>query len=206
MINLWPSEVASYYTRRLPDLRRRGKRWRGRCPIHCGKHDSFSVDPENGLWRCWSDCARGGDIFALEMALTGAAWREAVVKVERIIGRPLLDRPASQAERRALAAQRAREQGDLRDAEAWQIAIVAMVEEILDRLPEAVPERYAPTQLLLRIRLLHGTALLGVFRDWAEQDPRLTAALAYAGARAWRRQCDRLARFIVAGEKVNDAA
>lgn len=77
MIILSRSEVAVYYAARVLDLAQRGKRWRGRCPIHCGKHDSFSVDPETGLWRCWSVCARGGDIITLEIALTSAPWLEA---------------------------------------------------------------------------------------------------------------------------------
>ena len=103
MIELAPHEVAKYYAVRVPDLRQRGKRWRGRCPIHHGKHDSFSIDPEAGLWRCWSGCGCGGDVIALEMALTGARLRDAVADVEQIIGRALLHRPATRAERRALA-------------------------------------------------------------------------------------------------------
>jgi DNA primase len=206
MITLSRSEVAAYYALRAPDLRQHGKRWRGRCPIHSGKHDNFTVDSETGLWRCWSGCGRGGDVTTMEMALTNMVWRDAVKAIEEIIGRPLLKRPASQEERRALAQRLARERQDLRAAETWQIAIVSMMEDVLDRLPEAAPERYAPTQLLLRVRPLQGSALLALFRDSMARKPRLTAGLVYAGARARQRQCDRLARFIVAGSKVNDEA
>src|ERR1700722_5188958 len=101
MIAFTPAEVAVFYAARATDLRQRGRRWRGRCPIHRGKHDSFSVDPETGLWRCWSDCGRGGDIIALEIALTGATWRDAVAEIEGIIGRALLERTATHTERRA---------------------------------------------------------------------------------------------------------
>lgn len=205
MIALSPSEIAVYYSSRVPDLPQRGKRWRGRCPIHRGKGFNFSVDPETGLWRCWSACGRGGDLFALEMAMTGAAWIDAVNEIERIVGRQFLHRPTGREDRRA-AAHRAREQRNLRDAEAWQIATAALAEEMLERLPEAVPERYAPTQLLLQLRRLHGAALLAAYRDWIERDPRLTAGLVFAGARARQRLGDRLARFIVAGAKVNNAA
>jgi CHC2 zinc finger len=100
MIALTVSEVAIYYAARVPDLRQRGKRWRGRCPIHRGKHDSFSVDPETGLWRCWSECVRGGDIITLEIELTGAPWRDAVAEIEGIVGRALLERLATHTERR----------------------------------------------------------------------------------------------------------
>ena len=87
MIALAPSEVATYYATQVPNLRRRGKRWRGPCPIHRGKHDSFSVDPETGLWRCFSSCGRGGDIIALEQALTDTDVRSAMAEVFRIVGR-----------------------------------------------------------------------------------------------------------------------
>ncbi len=206
VITLFASEVALYYESRVPDLRQRGKRWRGPCPIHRGKYDNFSVHPETGLWRCWSGCGRGGDIVALEMAMTGLAWRDAVTQIEQIVGRLLVERAASRAEQRAVADRRARQQGDLREAEAWRIAATAMAEEALENLLEAVPERYAPTQLLLQLRGLQGAALIALFRDWMSREPHLTAGLVYAGERARQRQCDQLARFIVAGAEVNNAA
>jgi len=48
--NLTPSEIASYYTVRVPHLNQRGREWRGPCPIHDGKDDNFSVNAENGTW------------------------------------------------------------------------------------------------------------------------------------------------------------
>ncbi len=45
----------------VPDLRRCGSSWRGRCPLHGGDNPaSLTVWPERGAWRCWS-CAAGGD-------------------------------------------------------------------------------------------------------------------------------------------------
>lgn len=205
MIGLTASEVAMYYASRVPDLPQRGKRWRGPCPIHRGKHDNFSVDPETGLWRCWSVCGRGGDIIALEIALTGAQWPESVAEIEQIIGRVLLDRPATRAERLALAERREREQREMRAAECFRIAAASMAEHVLDELPEAVPERYGPTQFLLCIRAAHGTDLLPLYRDYCEREPRLTAAFVYSGAQAWKRLCDRLARFIVDADEVSNA-
>jgi hypothetical protein len=202
MIAFTPAEVATFYAARASDLRQRGKRWRGRCPIHRGKHDSFSVDPETGLWRCWSECGRGGDIIELEIALTGEPWREAVAEIERIIGRVLLNRPASVTERRALAERRQREQRETRAAEFFRIAAASVAEHILDGLPEAIPERFGPTQLLLDLRAAHGTALLALYRDFREHDPQLAAALVYAGERAWQRLSTRLARFVAAGAEV----
>lgn len=206
MIALSASEVAMYYASRVPGLRQRGKRWRGPCPIHRGKHDSFSVNPETGLWRCWSVCGRGGDIIALEIALTGAPWRESVAEVEQIIGRVLLDRPATRAERRALAQRREREQREMRAAEYFRIAAASMAEHVLDDLPEAVPERFGPTQFLLNLRSADGAALLKVYHDYRAREPRLAAALVFAGERAWQRLCERLARFVAAGMEVRHVA
>jgi hypothetical protein len=206
MIELAPGEVAQYYAMRVPELRQRGKRWRGRCPIHRGKRDSFSVDPETGLWRCWSDCGRGGNIIALEIALTGAAWREAVAEVERIIGRVLLDLPATRTERRVFAERRERELREIRAAEFFRIAAISVAEQILEELPEAVPERFGPTQLLLSLRSADSAALLTVYNDYRAREPRLAAALVFAGERAWQRMCTRLARFVAGGAEVRHVA
>jgi hypothetical protein len=77
-----------------------------------------------------------------------------------------------------------------------------MAEQVLDALPEAVPERYVPTQLLLELRAAHDSALLAVYRDFRERKPELTAALVYAGELAWQRTCTRLARFVARGAEV----
>ena len=168
--------------------------------------NNFSVNPENGMWRCWSSCGRGGDIIALETALTGAAWRDAVAEVERIVGRALLDRPANRFERRLLAERRERECRELREAEFFRIAASSIAELILGDLPEAVPERFGPTQLLLRLRRANGAALLAIYRDWKDSEPELTAGLVFAGEQAWSRRCDDLARFITTLTGVKDAA
>jgi hypothetical protein len=197
MISFSRPDVSVYYAARVPKLRQRGRRWRGPCPVHRGTHDSFSVDPETGLWRCWSVCGHGGDIIALEMALTGATWRDAVTEIERIIGRALLDRPASRAERRALAQNREREQREMRAAKYFQFAAIRITEHLLDDvLPVDTPERYAPTQLRLALHEAEGATLLAIYRDFRSREPRLTAALVYAGERAWGQMSTRLARFV----------
>jgi hypothetical protein len=206
MITLASSEVAIYYAARVPNLLQRGKQWRAHCPIHRGKHDSFSVEAATGLWRCWSDCGRGGDIIALEIALTGAAWREAMAEVERIIGRILLDRPGTRGERRALAERREREQLEMRAAEFFRIAAMSMAEHVLDDLPEGVPERFGPTQLLLNLRRADGAELLRVYNDYRAREPQLAAALVFAGEHAWQRMCTRLARFVARGAEVRHVA
>jgi CHC2 zinc finger len=205
VIILSSADVAIYFALRVPDLGQRGKRWRGRCPIHRGKHDSFSVNPETGLWRCWSDCGCGGDIIALEIALTGAQWLDAVAEVEYIIGRSLINRPATRAERQAWTERREREQREMRAAEFFRTAATSLAEHVLDQLPEAVPERFGPTQLLLSLRGADGAPLRTPYRDYLAREPRLTAALVYAGERAWGRKCNTLARFIAALAGARDA-
>ena len=83
-----PAEVAAYYLIRLPNRELQGGRWRRPCPIHKGVRNSFVVDPQTGDWFCHSQCGRGGDIYSLEMELTGLDFRAAAAEVDRIIGRP----------------------------------------------------------------------------------------------------------------------
>jgi hypothetical protein len=81
------AEIATYYASRVPKLRQAGREWRSPCPIHQGKRDSFSANPITGLWRCFSDCDRGGDLIDLEMELTGVDFRTAKAEVFRLVGR-----------------------------------------------------------------------------------------------------------------------
>ncbi len=70
----------------MPKLKRQGREWRGPCPIHNGKRDSFAVNPETGQWMCHSECGRGGDMIALEAALTGVSREAAREEIERMTG------------------------------------------------------------------------------------------------------------------------
>lgn len=58
-----------------------GKRWRGSCPFHTSKRGtSFSVDPERGLWYCFS-CATGGDTIDLLSRAEGLEFPAAVLEL-----------------------------------------------------------------------------------------------------------------------------
>jgi len=94
----------------------------------------------------------------------------------------------------------------MRAAEFFRIAAASMAEQLLNDLPEAAPERHAPTQLLIDLRKAQGAALLLIFRDFCASEPRLTAALVYAGEQSWGRCCSRLARFVAAGMEVPSVA
>jgi DNA primase len=82
-----PAEVAAYYLVRLPTRELQGDRLRGPCPIHKGVCNSFAVNPQTGDWFCHSQCGRGGDIYKLEMELTGSDFKTSAAEVERIVGR-----------------------------------------------------------------------------------------------------------------------
>jgi AAA domain-containing protein/CHC2-type zinc finger protein/Toprim domain-containing protein len=87
-IDLSPSEIRTYLAARHLKLQPQGKEFRGPCPIHKGKRDSFAVNSVTGAWQCFSECARGGSLFGLEMELSGSAFPEALAEVFRIVGRP----------------------------------------------------------------------------------------------------------------------
>lgn len=55
------ADVAARFTH----LRPRGAHLVGRCPFHDDHDPSFTVDNATGTWRCWSQCAVGGDVIDL---------------------------------------------------------------------------------------------------------------------------------------------
>ncbi|HTQ54028.1 MAG TPA: DUF927 domain-containing protein [Bryobacteraceae bacterium] len=87
-ITFTAGEISAYYAVRVPHLKQRASEWRGPCPIHKGKRDSFAAEAETGQWFCHSTCGRGGDILDLEMALTGADFKTAKAAIFDILGRP----------------------------------------------------------------------------------------------------------------------
>ena len=87
-ITFTSGEVSTYYAACVPQLKqRRAAEWRGPCPIHQGKNDSFAVDPATGHWFCHSTCGRGGDILELEAELVGGDFPTRKAEVFRLVGR-----------------------------------------------------------------------------------------------------------------------
>ena len=80
-------EIASYYAKRVPTLKQTGASWRCPCPVHHGKDNNFSVEPHTGKWYCHSQCQRGGDVFELEILLTGHRFPGAKDEAFRLAGR-----------------------------------------------------------------------------------------------------------------------
>ena len=69
-------------------LRQRGREWWGLSPFKTERTPSFKVNPENGLWYCFST-QQGGDIFKLVMAREGLDFVEAVERVATRFGHVL---------------------------------------------------------------------------------------------------------------------
>ncbi len=56
----------------LGDLKRRGDRLVGRCPLHGGdNHRAFVVTLSKKLWYCFTGCRAGGDVVELARRLRG---------------------------------------------------------------------------------------------------------------------------------------
>ncbi len=86
-VELTAEEIRQYYRVRVPNLRGKGKELRAPCPVHRGERDSFSVNLETGLAFCHSQCDKGWNPIALEMALGDADSAQAERDVARIVGR-----------------------------------------------------------------------------------------------------------------------
>lgn len=60
-------------------LRRTGKNYIGFCPFHANtRTPSFVVFPESGTWRCFGQCAEGGDAFSYLMKRDNLDFQQAL--------------------------------------------------------------------------------------------------------------------------------
>ena len=65
--------VASHYL----SLEKKGNVYMALCPFHDDRHPSLRVDPEKGLYHCFS-CGAGGDVFRFVQEKEGCGFGEAV--------------------------------------------------------------------------------------------------------------------------------
>ena len=68
---------------------RKGRHWRGPCPLHGGRNPSFSVDTESLRWKCWSKCGTSGsalDYLNRGAKVKGRAFKEAVARAAELAG------------------------------------------------------------------------------------------------------------------------
>ncbi len=64
------------------NLRRTGKNYIGFCPFHSNtRTPSFVVFPDSGTWRCFGQCAEGGDAFSYLMKRENLDFQQALQKL-----------------------------------------------------------------------------------------------------------------------------
>jgi DNA primase len=78
-------DIVDYIQRYVP-LKRAGRTWKAPCPFHAEKTPSFVVDPERQSWRCFGQCATGGDVFAFAMKQHGWTFSEALQELGKLTG------------------------------------------------------------------------------------------------------------------------
>jgi DNA primase len=95
---------------RVVRLEEKGRNFFGLCPFHAEKTPSFSVNPEKGIFYCFS-CNRGGDVFKFVMETEGLDFAGAVQKLAEL-ARVELPEDAAGSRRSAAEAARERERRD----------------------------------------------------------------------------------------------
>lgn len=78
------------------DLQKKGREWRGICPLHTGADNetAFQVSVNNdrrGYWRCWTGCDTGGDAIDLARQAKNMGFIEAVEYLANYAGITLED-------------------------------------------------------------------------------------------------------------------
>jgi DNA primase len=195
-----PYEVRSYYAARLPALRMsNGPEWRGPCPIHNGKDHNFAVNSTTGLWMCFSQCARGGDIITLERELSGTDFTTARETVYTIIGRESLRAPKASRgpkERRRFAQCRALAETLGICARRWHRATVAAMYSEKANQSELSLAWKAHSQALFSLESMNPREIILAYLKAAREDPEETRRR-LAWAEAEERDCAHLAAFAV---------
>src|SRR5579862_8329362 len=193
-----PSEVRRYYQSRVPDFRiSTGREWRGPCPLHNGKDPNFAVNSNTGLWNCFSQCGRGGDILDFEQALTRVDFVTARREVYSIVGRDLPSTPKrTLAEKRRFARQNARAEQLATVAQYWHRETIAGLQLRKEASPELSRGWIASCQTLYDFERMSARELLEAYLRASREQPSETARRV-AAAESKERECARLAAEIV---------
>ena len=130
----------------LTTLRKKGQRWRGKCPI-CdnGAHsDAFSLDDDLGLWHCFA-CGSGGDLVRLAELWGPFSASEAVAWLGHTYCLELPERPESwyrkQSRQACLRERLELERLEIKRRRVFRYFILPELEKV------AEPERAEETQI-----------------------------------------------------------
>lgn len=164
-------------------------RWRAVAEWRGGNGFNVSLDDERGLWHDFVTGA-GGGVLDLIVLVRGGTRQEALRWAADFIGCPLDDRPIPAFDRARWVRQQRQIERELPNAERWRRAAVAMGEEILSRLKEALWDPKLPqphiddipnwTTRVARWQRLEGAALVGEYLWWVRHQPNWAAALVNA--------------------------
>jgi putative DNA primase/helicase len=88
VIQISPAQVEQWRRQHLPKFARHGEEWRGPCPVHQGKRESFALNAKTGQAFCHSECNRGWSLVELHAELTGCTLAEAAKDFEPTPVRP----------------------------------------------------------------------------------------------------------------------
>ena len=67
-------DFVRYFESRMPELNtRRGGNISVQCPFHEDSNPSFSVNPSQGLWKCFAGCGEGGYLILKSNTPTATA-------------------------------------------------------------------------------------------------------------------------------------
>lgn len=205
------AKVSQYCAVRVPKLQQGGRRWRGPCPIHHGKHDSFSIDPAPGLWFCFSKCGRGGDIIKLEQELCDSDFLTARRRVYEIIGRrspPDSRRSWTREEQRRFAQRRKSTRNLAESAGRWHRATIAELQLKKQNEIPFSPAWFVACRDLVTTERLHPWEVLEAYVRAAQKEPEETTGRV-KWAEGQERECAQMTAIgvllIAAAEDAKDA-
>ena len=177
--------------------------WRGG-----DSYSSVSLDDQRGTWHDWVTDESGG-VLGLVQRVHGGSSQDALRWVAALAGLSLDDRPLSAKERQRRARQSQQISRHLAPARQWRRTMVALTEELLEKLKlqlfarssEIRPlEIFSFTQLLARLRRLDGDELIGEFLRWRRNEAKLTRGMVAAGEKFEGLERRALHKYIAAQE------
>ncbi|MBQ7712747.1 MAG: DNA primase [Clostridia bacterium] len=71
------SDIVDVISSYVPSLNKKGSKYWGCCPFHHEKTPSFTVDREQGFYKCFG-CGKGGDVITFVMEAEGLGFYDAV--------------------------------------------------------------------------------------------------------------------------------